>query len=355
MTPFRLSKKHKLFGTTISLISLLLFLSGTSDIPPHPYTLNYNPALGTPNLPYTNPLTTEGINLGRLLFYDTILSGNNHQSCGSCHIQQYSFTDGQKIAIGAKGDTAQRNTMSLVNMAWNSNFFWDGRVRFLEDVMVQPITNKNEMDQDTAELIRELSTHAYYPALFQKAFPSQAITIGLASKALSQFVRTIISRGIQLPDSIYNPKAYAYTDSFKLIETYRHETSLRGSFHRFAFMCSPCHGGANYGGMHMADNMIATGTKFKVPSLINVTITAPYMHDGRFNTVEEVLGHYKQHLEQLQAQNPGLLYQPIKNEISDYDAREFVHVLELFTDSSVLTNPALANPFYQPGFSWQNQ
>lgn len=336
------------------LAALIGFISATEQ-GTHPYTLNYNPKLGKPNLPYNNLLTFEGVKLGRLLFYDTLLSGNNRQSCGSCHIQKYSFTDGKVLAIGAKGDTIDKNTMTLVNMAWNNRFFWDGRSRFLEDVMLQPITNAKEMGQDTATLMRELKTHPYYPALFARAFPGQAITPTLVSKALSQFVRTIISKGVQLPDSIFNQAQYSYTDSIQLINQYRNELSLRGSFYRFAFMCSPCHGGNNYGGIHMADNMIDSSHQFKAPTLINAALTAPYMHDGRFKNIEEVLQHYDKHIAQLHLQNPGLLLQPIKNEIKEYDKRAFARVLELFTDTSVINNPALGNPFTEREFSWSQQ
>jgi cytochrome c peroxidase len=145
-----------------------------------------------PLIPADNPQTIQGIALGRLLFYDTMLSGNKKQSCGSCHLQQLSFTDGKPLAIGAFGDTI-RNSMTLVNMAWSKDFFWDGRVKQLEDLMKYPITNPKEMAKDTVLLIKKLKEHNYYPKLFAMALPEEDISIKTLSKALAQFVRIIVT------------------------------------------------------------------------------------------------------------------------------------------------------------------
>lgn len=334
----------------LSIILLLAFKVTTT----HPYPFTYNEKLGAPTLPYYNPLTTEGVELGRLLFYDTLLSGNNKQSCGSCHQQQYSFTDGQARAIGTYGDTVERNTMSLVNMAWNNRFFWDGRARSIEELIPQPITNPKEMGQDTALLIRELKAHAHYPRLFERAFAGQTISMATVSKAIAQFVRTITSRGVTVPDSLL-PRGYnSLPDSADLAYTLHHDETVKGSFYRFAQMCGHCHSGVNYGGAHIADNMLVPGTRFKAPTLINITLTAPYMHDGRFTTVEQILEHYNGHIAQFNTHNTDILQKPIENLLKECDKKNFSRVLQLFTDSSVLTNKALANPFAQPGFSWQN-
>lgn len=330
-------------------ILLLLGFTGTT----HPYRFDYNEKLGTPTLPYYNPLTIEGVELGRLLFYDTLLSGNNQQSCGSCHLQQYSFTDGKARAIGAYGDTVERNTMSLVNMAWNNRFFWDGRARSIEELIPQPITNPKEMGQDTALLVRELKAHRYYPRLFERAFAGQPISMATVSKAIAQFVRTIKSDGVIVPDSLLPVGYNGLPDSADLAYTLHHDETVKGSFYRFAQMCGHCHSGVNYGGTKMADNMLVTGTRFKAPTLINITLTGPYMHDGRFTTIEQVLTHYNGHIAQFNTHNPDFLQKPIENLLKECDKKNFGRVLQLFTDTSVLTNKALANPFSQPGFSWE--
>lgn len=330
-------------------ILLLLGFTGTT----HPYRFDYNEKLGTPTLPYYNPLTTEGVELGRLLFYDTLLSGNNQQSCGSCHLQQYSFTDGQARAIGAYGDTIERNTMSLVNMAWNNRFFWDGRARSIEELIPQPITNPKEMGQDTALLVRELKAHRYYPHLFERAFAGQPISMLTVSKAIAQFVRTITSRGVIVPDSLLPVGYNGLPDSTDLAYTLHHDETLKGSFYRFAQMCGHCHSGVNYGGTKIADNMLVTGTRFKAPTLINITLTGPYMHDGRFTTIEQVLTHYNGHIAEFNGHNTDILQKPIENLLKECDKKNFGRVLQLFTDTSVLTNKALANPFSQPDFSWE--
>ncbi|HLP21519.1 MAG TPA: cytochrome c peroxidase [Chitinophagales bacterium] len=339
------------------ILCMVLALSGILSFAvnfTHPYPFKYNEKLGQPNLPFNNPLTIEGVQLGRLLFYDPLLSGNNKQSCGSCHIQQFSFTDGNVQAVGALGDTVEKNTMSLVNMAWNHQFFWDGRARTLEDVIHQPITDKREMGQDTAELIRELNAHPHYPAIFARAFPTQPISMATVSKAVAQFVRTITSRGVTVPDSLMPELYNGLPDTAKLTAVLHTDETLRGSFFRFAQMCGHCHSGVNYGGVAMADNMIDSGKAFKAPSLINVSLTAPYMHDGRFKTIEQVLNHYNGHIAQFNTVNPKLVQKPIENLIKESDKQNFAKVLQLFTDTSVLTNKELSNPFAQQGFSWSD-
>ncbi len=305
--------------------------------------------MGEPLIPTDNPLTKEGVWLGKLLFYDSLLSSNGKQSCGSCHLQEHAFTDGKKLAVGSYGDTIDRNTMSLVNLAWNKSFFWDGRIATLEQLVRDPVTNPKELDRDTHQLVNDLKKHKYYPELFQRAFPGEEISMNNVSKSIAQFLRTIISTGIVLPDSVY-PKAKddsGYNDA-----EYMKEKSVRGSFFRFANMCSGCHGGFSYGGHDMADNHIEKGTSFKAPSMINVMLTAPYMHDGRFNTIEEVLKHYDSHISKLHLNNSELLEVPVKNLITDYDKKNLVKLLELFTDSSFISNPQYSNPFGNENFSW---
>ncbi len=334
---------------TLVVLASLSFTQTTT----HPYPFTYNEKLGTPTLPYYNPLTVEGVELGRLLFYDTLLSGNNKQSCGSCHLQKYSFTDGQARAIGTFGDTVERNTMTLVNMAWNKRFFWDGRAKSIEDLIPQPITNPKEMGQDTTELIRELYKHKHYPRLFELAFAGQGINMVTVSKAIAQFVRTITSNGVTVPDSLL-PRSYnGLPDSTDLAYTLHHDETVKGSFYRFAQMCGHCHSGVNYGGVHMADNMLVTGTRFKAPTLINIAVTGPYMHDGRFTTIEQILNHYNGHISQFSAYNTDILQKPIENLIKECDKQNFGKILQLFTDTTVLTDKKLSNPFTQPGFSWQ--
>jgi len=286
-----------------------------------------------------------------------MLSGNNSQSCGGCHKQEYAFTDGKKVAEGALGDTIARNTMSLINAAWQREFFWDGRVSSLEELVPNPITHPKEMAQDTTELLKESGTHEHYPKLFAAAFPAQPLGMDLVNKALAQFVRTLITKGIVLPDSIlpaYTQKGMAPTPNE--MSNYLVENTPRGTFFRFAKMCSDCHDKKIYGGVKMAFNGVKNGDsiqKMKAPSLINVMLTAPYMHDGRFKTLKEVMLHYKANIETLHLHNPSLVSKPIPNLITDYDIENIESFLAFLVDSSMLTNKAYADPFATKDFNWK--
>jgi len=337
------------------LCSVLIFSASffaAENYKPTPYKLQYNKEMGEPHIPFTNPLTEEGVWLGRLLFYDTLLSGNNKQSCGTCHLQQYAFTDSKALAVGTYGDTIERNTMSLVNLAWGTQFFWDGRAHSLEELVRTPVTHPKEMAQDTVELIKELKQHKHYPTVFARAFPGETISMNTTGKAIAQFLRTLVSSGINLPDSIYNKAEYAENGNFEMLQQHSRENTLRGSFTRLSIMCSDCHSSLTYGGAILADNQMEQGTKFKAPSLINIMLTAPYMHNGSLSTIAQVLQHYTTHIQQLHETNPNILAKPLPNLINDFDRANFEKLFALFTDSAFITNPAYSNPFGQKNFNY---
>ena len=320
-----------------------------------PYKLAItNPELPYPNISKDNPLTEEGVRLGRLLFYDKILSGNNLQSCGSCHKQELAFSDGYQTAIGAKGDTNARNTMALINLAWQEQFFWDGRAKTLEELVRSPVTNAKEMGQDTTLLVAELKQHAYYPLLFERAFPNDSISMVTVSKAIAQFLRTITSNGLYFSDSVFPValvKQYPQAGD-SLLKLWGKEKTLRGSFIRFSEMCSGCHKGIAYAGTEMATNLVDSGIRMKIPSLLNITLTKPYMHDGRFNTLNEVITHYQTHIALLHVYNKSIHLQSINNLFNEYDSVHANSFFELLTDSTIITRKDLSDPFAEPGFSW---
>ena len=352
--------------------------------------LEYNAEkFSPPKIPTNNPQTLEGIKLGRLLFYEKMLSGNNLQSCGSCHLQKFAFTDGKKLAMGAKGDINTRNTMSLVNLAWGKDFFWDGRVKSLEALSAHPISNVIEMGQDSLELIEELKAHKHYPALFEKAFPGENISVQTLSKAIAQFLRSITGEAQDLPDSIsttyqlsnpgnsgaqelpyeffaLDPEDIVLTKSDTVVyeqfkkqtfsSSIQEEASFSGMYFRLGIMCTPCHTGESFGGEIMANNLLDENQKqlFKVPSLLNVLLTAPYMRDGRFENTDEVLEHYDQHISELHKHNPHLKLAPIPNLITEYDKEHFNDFLRIFTDSTIAKNIKWSDPFASETFSWEN-
>jgi cytochrome c peroxidase len=339
---------------TILLALLVLvgakFVIGMGESKTHPYILEYDDEnLGTPFLPSHNELTVEGVQLGRLLFYDPLLSSNNEMSCGTCHVQRKAFTDGRKLSIGTYGDTLTKNAMSLVNLAWSNEFFWDGRVTSLEKLVRDPITNPLEMGQDTIALVEELKTHLYYPKLFEEAFPGEVVSMENVSKAIAQFLRTLVSNGLKVDYNSFSTDNYE--DEYKTEAEIAKEKSLRGSFVRFSDMCSPCHSGGIYGNMFMADNAVSDSTK--APSLLNIMHTAPYMHDGRFDRLEQVLQHYQTHLDSLPSLNADMELNTV-NMLTQYDVDHADDIFSLFEDTSILTNPAFSNPFTE-NFTWADE
>ncbi len=318
----------------------------------HPYNLVAEMDVGQLNTPANNPLTVEGVALGRLLFYDPLLSGNGTYSCGSCHKQEYSFTDGLPKAIGAKGDTLEFNTMSLVNLAWQKEFFWDGRASTLEELVYTPITHPKEMGQDTAKLVGQLKKHPHYSKYFRQAFGSDQITFTQVSMALAQFLRTLVTAGIMLPDSVLNmPPPDVSEHDFAVANL--HEPTYRGLYFRLSEMCASCHISKSYAGIHMDFNMVNdTSSPMKIPPLVNIKYTGPYMHDGRFATLYEVLEHYEDHIGTLAFRNRKGGEPPHVTKLSEYDKREIIQFLDYFTDTTLLTNPAYGNPFTQIGFVW---
>ena len=158
-----------------------------------------------PVIPVNNPLSIEGVALGRKLFYDPILSGDGTQACADCHRQENAFTDSLKFSVGIDGSIGTRNSMPLFNMAWNydERFFWDGRVFSLEHQALAPVTNPIEMDNTWETVVLRLQEHEDYPELFKEAFGDIPISKELTTKAIAQFERTLISGNSKF-DRFYN-------------------------------------------------------------------------------------------------------------------------------------------------------
>ncbi|TXK46937.1 cytochrome-c peroxidase [Pontibacter qinzhouensis] len=316
------------------------------------------------NMPPDNPLTVEGIELGRHLFYEKRLSGNNTMSCGSCHMQEKAFTDGKALAIGELGLAHTRNTMSIANLAWFNRFNWDGSAFVLEEQARGPIENHIEMNQNLAEAVHELQATTRYPGMFEKAFGSATITEQNILKALAQFQRTLVSANSRYDQHMMGTKKLSVfeEEGMELFMTHPEPSiSLRGG------NCGDCHGGTlislktfhNNGlDVTFADKGLGAVTGnprhegiFKAPSLRNIALTAPYMHDGRFKTLEEVLDHYNDHM---RYDSPGIdpLITEASNEvngktllITEEEKRKIIAFLHALTDSSFITNPNFSDPF----------
>lgn len=249
-----------------------------------------------------NPLTKEGIELGKTLFYDAALSKDNSISCGSCHQQSAGFTQhGHALSHGVGDHFTKRNSMPLANLAWGNSFGWDGGVHDLDLFAVSPITNPVEMDESLANVLEKLRYSSNYPQLFEKAFGTDEINTERFLKALSQFMLTMVS-------------ANSRYDKYIRYEGVELSPAEIQGMEIFKEKCSSCHSGQLFTDFKLRNNGLKlarnddTGRfevtqtdedkfKFKVPSLRNLTSTAPYMHDGRFTTLEEVLDHYASSVE----------------------------------------------------------
>ncbi len=307
--------------------------------------------------PSHNPLTAEGIALGRMLFYDTGLSANGQVSCASCHQQDKAFSDGQALTqLGVSGKALLRHAPSLANLAWMEGLFWDGGVKNLESVSFGPLTHPDEMGQDLNKLLLYLKQHPVYPAQFRSAFNTDSITTPLVFRALAQFQRTLISA-----DSRY--------DRYMRQESGGELTSLElKGMALFRANCGSCHAtdfftdnqyhnnglGSSFSEEH---EQLAFGRgrithasqdigKYKTPTLRNITLTAPYMHDGRFNTLQEVLAHYTSGVKP----SPSLATQLQQGEklgiaLTQEEQQKIIAFMHTLTDEHFTSNPALVNPW----------
>lgn len=300
---------------------LLLFITNCSrntsnsltQIPyqPTPVTLDELERLPKMAIPADNPLTVEGVSLGRRLFFDPILSLDSTFSCASCHQPERAFSDGKALAIGVRIRKGKRSSPSLVNIGYHyKGLFWDGRVITLEAQSLHPIQDSLEMGNTLERVGASLQQHSDYPVLFRKAFGidnKAQITKDLVAKALAQFERTLISKNTKF-DQVRRGEAQ-YTEAEQRGFAIFFDTSEELPHSE----CGHCHVDPLFTTLEFQNNGIQksnhlnfldngkgaiTGNhfdngKFKVPTLRNIALTAPYMHDGRFKTLEEVLKHYE--------------------------------------------------------------
>jgi len=316
-----------------------------------------------PDLALDNPLTKEGVKLGRMLFYEKKMSKNNAMACASCHMQEFAFSDTSKFSVGVAGLPGKRHSMAVFNTAWHNNeFLWDGRSHLLRDQSLEPIQDELEMEETLDNVVNKLQGLTVYQEQFKKAFGTSQITPVLMSKAMEQFMNSIVS-----VDSKY--------DQFLAGKATLSADEERGRFLFFteynpAFPnasgadCQHCHGGANfendkYMNNGLDDNASITDKgrenvtknpadlgKFKVTSLRNVELTHPYMHDGRFKTLEEVIEHYN--LVKSSNTIDGSFLQQLPNgglKLTSMDKKALVAFLKTLTDYKLITNPAYSSPF----------
>jgi cytochrome c peroxidase len=296
-----------------------------------------------------NPLTKVGFELGRKLFYDPVLSKDNSVSCGSCHKQFAAFADREHpVSHGIYGKLGTRNTPALANLRWNPNFFWDGGVNHLELVPLAPITNPVEMGEELSQVIRKLNRNPEYVSEFRQVFRQDSINSQQLFRALAQFTGELISA-----NSPYDQYLIGKKDALTAAQ--------KQGLLVFEAKCSTCHPPGLFtdhsfrnngldatftqdsGRKHITENPADRG-KFKVPSLRNVALTAPYMHDGRFRNLDQVLEHYNRGVKGSPTLDPVLSGATPGIPLSDAEKAQLLTFLNALTDVSFVQNPRFSEP-----------
>lgn len=328
-----------------------------------PYILDYGNTLAAPNLPADNPLTKAKVQLGRMLFYEKSLSGDNSMSCASCHNQANAFSDINQFSIGIDGLPGGRQAMAIVNMAWNSNgFFWDGRAATLREQSLKPIQDVLEMHETLPNVVVKLSAKTIYKEQFKRAFGTEEITSEKMSLAMEAFIFTLVS-GNSKYDRFLAGLA-------SLTPSEEHGRQLFFAEYNPGFPnlsgadCAHCHSGSNFendqymnNGLDIDANMLDDGymnvtlnasdkAKFKVPTLRNIEVTFPYMHDGRLTTLEEVVDHYNTGIQSSSTVDPAILNTQFSGlMLNAQDKIDLVNFLKTLTDHSFLTDQRFSSPF----------
>lgn len=361
------------------------------DLPSSPYNYadiklpdHYTASLvrDNDNTPADNPITNDGATLGRVLFYDKTLSANRTVACASCHAQEHGFSDTRQFSKGFDGGLTGRNSMGLAEARYyrNGRFFWDERADTLEEQVLMPIQNEVEMGLTLDELVKRVAAQDYYPPLFEKAFGDDEVSSDRISRALAQFVRSIVSFQSRFDDGM--AKVVSITDPFP---GYTPQENQGKALFLGKAGCAACHldsgpppagtppgqppprvnlavffidiatnnglppGALEDNGAGDITGNPADDNRFKSPSLRNVALTAPFMHDGRFKTLDEVVNHYDSGVQASPNLDPRLRVpgttEPRKLNLSAQEKAALVAFLGTLTDDVLLSDPKYESPF----------
>ena len=312
-------------------------------------------ALAEDNAPRTNLVSDAGATLGRVLFYDTRLSADDRLSCASCHRQEFGFADTSRFSRGIGGALTRRHTMALANARYyrGGRFFRDERAATLEQQVLQPIADSAEMGLSLDAMEAKLRLTPYYAPLFAAAFGTPTVTRERVAMALAQFVRSLVSTGARV-DAVF--RGGGPPDLTALSPT---ERAGRALFNGSAG-CSRCHR-TNALELDLPDNIGldsvpsdtgAGGGRFKTSSLRNVAVRPPYMHDGRFRKLDEVVAFYNSGINADPNLDPRLRApdgSPQRLHLTDDQQAAIVAYLRTFTDAGFLHDERFSNPFVRSG------
>lgn len=300
-----------------------------------------------------NPTTVEGVKLGRFLFYEKKLSGNDSMSCASCHQQEYNFAEPFRFSTGIDYIQGDRNAMAIVNMVYNERFFWNGRKFSLEEQAVEPVINPIEMHNTWSLVVDKLSADPKYVTMFEAAFGPNSISQENATKAIAQFERTLLSANSKYDK--YRRGEYTFTPSEQLgYEMFRdegadcfhcHAEPLFGSFGTLQF--------ENNGLLPVYDSVLGleefTGNmtdrgKFKIPTLRNIEWSFPYMHDGRMQLLDSVIDFYNTGGHQTPYTSPNMKKQGVGFNWTDTQKQALKDFLLTLTDEDFLSDTSFSDP-----------
>lgn len=310
-----------------------------------PYRFTMSGSFPVPDLPRDNPLIEERVALGKTLFNETALSRDGTLSCASCHIATSAFTDARRFSLGVRGQQGTRNSMPLLNLAWKTSFFWDGRAPSLRALALIPIEDHSELDETLDRVTAKLGAQAIYPPLFTAAFGSPEITAQKLGLAIEQFLLTLTAYDAKF-DHALKGTATLSEDEKRGFELFMTEYDPRTG--QFGADCFHCHGGSLFSdhqfhnngllrsdedpGRFRITNVESDRNKFSTPSLRNIALTAPYMHDGRFATLEEVVAHYSTGIHRSPTLDPNLAKHPDGGlQLNQADQRALVAFLKSLT------------------------
>ncbi len=370
------------------LIAATLALLGCGPEAPQEYEWDLPPGFPVPRVPEDNPMSEAKVELGRFLFYDTRLSGNQTQSCATCHQQALGFTDGRAQGLGSTGELHPRSPMGLTNIAYAARLTWANNVlAHLEDQALTPLFGDRPvelgMSGREAELLARLSDDAAYPMMFAEAFPGDPdpISVGNVVRAIASFQRTLISGSSPFDRYTYQGEDGALSERAR---------AAKDLFDSERLECFHCHGGFNF-----ADNVQHDGTvaseiafhnnglynidgrggypepnrgiyeqtedrrdmgRFRAPTLRNIAVTAPYMHDGSIATLDEVLDHYAAGGRTItEGPYAGVgAENPLKSiflhgfTLTDDERAGVLELFDALTDEEFLSDPRFADPFAAP-------
>jgi cytochrome c peroxidase len=353
-------------------ISFILAVGMTLGSTIDHYKWNLPEGFEPPPIPANNPMTTAKVELGRYLFYERRLSGNGTQACGSCHIQRLAFTDGRGRAVGSTGQVHPRGSMSLVNVAYSKTLTWSNpNLTTLEDQMRVPMFGTKPvelgLEPDGARFLRLARTDKRYQELFRRAYPSDAhaFTIENVIRAIACFARTIISARSDW-DADWRQVQHLY--GFRRDSSKTSEEARRGEFLFFGdrLSCARCHGGNNFNSTFSNENKPQIGAafhnngmplgqpglneytrspqdlgKFKAPTMRNIELTAPYMHDGSLPSLESVIDHYAKGGSHSPTQSP-LVH---GFTLSKQERNDLIAFLRSLTDVEVTRDPRFSDPW----------